>query len=114
MTVLETADQVSEIAFGFMGSKALFAALEVGVFTELSEGPATAAELASRTPVDTDRAETLLTALVGLGLVTREGETYANAPAAEAFLVKGAKYDFGDYLRLQVGRIARPGAAVDP
>ncbi|MEQ5870557.1 methyltransferase [Sagittula sp. NFXS13] len=104
MTVLETADQVSEIAFGFMGSKALFAALEVGVFTELSEGPATAAELASRTPVDTDRAETLLTALVGLGLVTREGETYANAPAAEAFLVKGAKYDFGDYLRLQVGR----------
>ena len=104
MTALETADQVSDIAFGFMGSKALFAALEVGVFTALSEQPATAAELAARTAVDTDRAETLLTALTGLGLVVRDGARYANAPAAEAFLVKGAKYDFGDYLRLQVGR----------
>lgn len=104
MTVLETADQVSEIAFGFMGSKALFAALEVGVFTELSHGPCTAAQLADRTPVDADRAETLLTALVGLGLVVRQDGIYSNAPAAETFLVKGAKHDFGDYLRLQVGR----------
>ncbi|MBN7784081.1 methyltransferase domain-containing protein [Ponticoccus gilvus] len=104
MAALETADQVSDIAFGFMGSKALFAALEVGVFTELSRQPSTAAQLAERTAVDADRAETLLTALAGLGLVVGEAGTYSNAPAAEAFLVKGAKHDFGDYLRLQVGR----------
>ncbi|MFW2586768.1 methyltransferase [Sagittula sp. SSi028] len=104
MAVLETADQVSDIAFGFMGSKALFAALEIGVFTALTEGPLSAQGLAARTEVDGDRAETLLTALTGLGLVTRTDGCYANSPAAEAFLVKGAKYDFGDYLRLQVGR----------
>ncbi|WP_418593688.1 methyltransferase [Ponticoccus sp. (in: a-proteobacteria)] len=104
MAALETAEQVSDIAFGFMGSKALFAALEVGVFTELSRQPSTAAQLAERTAVDADRAETLLTALAGLGLVVGEAGTYSNAPAAEAFLVKGAKHDFGDYLRLQVGR----------
>ncbi|ETA49864.1 methyltransferase [Ponticoccus alexandrii] len=104
MAALETADQVSDIAFGFMGSKALFAALEVGVFTELSRQPSTAAQLAERTAVDADRAETLLTALAGLGLVVREDGIYSNAPAAEAFLVRGAKHDFGDYLRLQVGR----------
>ena len=39
MGALTTADQISEIAFGFMGSKALFAALEHGVFSALADGP---------------------------------------------------------------------------
>jgi ubiquinone/menaquinone biosynthesis C-methylase UbiE len=105
MGALTTADQISEIAFGFMGSKALFAALEHGVFTALDEGPQDADGLAEATDLDADRAQTLLTALAGLGLVHPEATgRFANSPAAEAFLVKGAKYDFGDYLRLQVGR----------
>ncbi|MBY6200383.1 methyltransferase domain-containing protein [Maritalea mobilis] len=105
MTVLTSADEISEIAFGFMGSKALFAALEHGVFTTLAGGSADAGAVAKASALDTDRAETLLTALAGLGLVEPQGQgLYANSPAAEAFLVKGAKYDFGDYLRLQVGR----------
>ena len=105
MTALTTADQISDIAFGFMGSKALFAALEANTFTHLSDkGPMTAQELSNFLPLDGDRAETLLTALAGLGLVTVADGKFANAPAAEMFLVKGAKYDFGDYLRLQVGR----------
>jgi len=104
MQPLTTADQVSEIAFGFMGSKALFAALEAGVFSVLADGAKTPADLARDTPLDADRAETLLTALAGLGLVTSEAGQFANSPAAETFLVKGAKYDFGDYLRLQVGQ----------
>ncbi len=104
MTVLTEADEISEIAFGFMGSKALFAALESGVFTHLANGPLTPAELAAQCALDETRAETLLTALAGLGLVASEDGKFANSPAAEAFLVKGAKYDFGDYLRLQVGQ----------
>ncbi|MBR9764275.1 MAG: methyltransferase [Rhodobacteraceae bacterium] len=108
MTLLTEADDVSRIAFGFMGSKALFAALELGVFTALAEGPKTAAELAGAADVHEDRAMTLLTALAGLGLVSVEGGRFANSPAAEAFLVKGAKYDFGDYLRLQVGKQMYP------
>ncbi|MDK3018342.1 methyltransferase [Pseudodonghicola flavimaris] len=105
MTVLTEADQISEIAFGFMGSKALFAALGAGVFTHLSDGPQSCAELAESCPLDEARTETLMTALAGLGLVEARGDgRFANSPAAEAFLVKGAKYDFGDYLRLQVGQ----------
>ncbi|MDG4648895.1 methyltransferase [Roseibacterium sp. SDUM158017] len=104
MGALTTADQISDIAFGFMGSKALFAALEQGVFSHLSKGPMSADDLAARTDLDTPRAETLLTALAGLGLVSVADGRYANSPAADAFLVTGAKYDFGDYLRLQVGR----------
>ena len=98
------ADEISRIAFGFMGSQALFTALDHGLFTVLAEGALDAEALADRTGLHRDRAETLLTALAGLGLVTVSGGRFANSPAAEAFLVKGAKYDFGDYLRLQVGK----------
>ncbi|WP_010138272.1 methyltransferase family protein [Oceanicola sp. S124] len=108
MTLLTEADDVSRIAFGFMGSKALFAALELGIFTALAGGDKTAAELAEAAGVHEDRAMTLLTALAGLGLVSVHEGRFANSPAAGAFLVKGAKYDFGDYLRLQVGKQMYP------
>jgi len=98
----ETAEDVSRIAFGFMASKALFAGLHIGVFTNLAEGPKTATQVAKETDVPVNRVTTLLTALTGIGLVDREEETYANSPGAEAFLVHGAKYDFGDYLRYQI------------
>ncbi|MGM0585922.1 MAG: methyltransferase [Pseudomonadota bacterium] len=104
MTLLKSAEEISDIAFGFMGSKALFAALHYGVFTNLAEGPRTAEEVAKASGLPTERARTLLTALASLGLVSVEDGRFANAPAADAFLVKGAKYDFGDYLRLQVDR----------
>jgi Dimerisation domain len=39
---------VSSVAYGFMGSQALFAALELGLFTELHAGPAPLLELARR------------------------------------------------------------------
>lgn len=99
---METAEDVSDIAFGFMASKALFSALHLNLFTVLDGGAKTAAEAAAAMGIHPDRATTLLTALTTLGLVARDDGSYQNSPAAEAFLVRGAKYDFGDYLRLQV------------
>lgn len=104
MPLLTEAEQVSDIAFGFMGSKALFAALHFGLFTHLADGPLSAEEAGAAAGLDPERARTLLTALAALGLVGVEDGRFANSPAAEAFLVRGAKYDFGDYLRLQVDR----------
>ncbi|MCF3932797.1 acetylserotonin O-methyltransferase [Acuticoccus sp. M5D2P5] len=104
MEILTKPEEISDIAFGFMGSKALFAALHHNVFTHLSGDAMTAAELSRACGLHTDRCNTLLTALAGLGLVSVDDGKFANSPAAEAFLVKGAKYDFGDYLRLQVDR----------
>ncbi|MEI2383625.1 methyltransferase [Breoghania sp. JC706] len=105
---LETAEQISDIAFAFMGSKALFTALHVGLFTALADDGAELDAVAEKTGLDPDRATTLLTALTSLGLVEREGSTYRNSPAAEAFLVNGRKYDFGDYLRLQIDKQMYP------
>jgi len=101
---LTEAEQISDIAFGFMGSKALFAALHHGLFTHLGDGALTAEQAGAAAGLHPERARTLLTALVSLGLVSVEDDRFSNSPAAEAFLVKGARYDFGDYLRLQVDR----------
>lgn len=105
---LETAEAISDVAFAFMGSKALFSALHVGLFSALSEKTMSAEEVASATPLDKDRATTLLTALSSLGLVRKTEAGFSNSPAAEAFLVKGRKYDFGDYLRLQIDQQMYP------
>ncbi|MEJ8472693.1 methyltransferase [Roseibium algae] len=105
---LETAESISDIAFAFMGSKALFAALHVGLFSALSEKTLTAEQLARATELEVDRVTTLLTALTVLGLVRRDGSGFANSSAAEAYLVKGRKYDFGDYLRFQIDKQMYP------
>lgn len=104
MKLIKEAEEISEIAFGFMASKALFAALHVGIFTKLSEGPKRIDDLAAEANAAQNRIQTLMTALAALGLVERQGDRFANSPGAEAFLVEGAKYDFGDYLRLQIDR----------
>ncbi|MEO9527044.1 methyltransferase [Roseibium sp.] len=105
---LETAEEISDIAFGFMGSKALFSALHVGLFSILSEKVLSPEEVAENSELDLDRATTLLTALTSLGLVRKDGDGFINSPAAEAFLVKGRKYDFGDYLRFQIDKQMYP------
>ncbi|MEM7694934.1 MAG: methyltransferase [Pseudomonadota bacterium] len=108
MTLATQAEEISNIAFGYMASKALFCALELGVFTALADEPQTAGALAERLGAAEGPLETLLTALSAARLVALEDGVWVNSPAADSFLTKGAKYDFGDYLRLQVGRQMEP------
>jgi 2-hydroxy-4-(methylsulfanyl)butanoate S-methyltransferase len=108
MKAIETAEDISVLAFGFMASKALFAALHVDVFGALASGPKALADLASTTKVPATRMETLVTALISVGLLTRDGDKIANGPASEQYLVRdGANY-FGDYLRFQIDRQMYP------
>lgn len=108
--LIESAEDVSQIAFGFMASKALFAALHIDVFTLLAAGAKSSKEIAEEAGIPMNRVTTLMTALTSIGLVDRddEGEIYANSPGAEAFLAKGAKYEFGDYLRYQIDQQMYP------
>ena len=108
--LVESAEDVSYIAFGFMASKALFAALHIDVFTLLAGGAKSSKEIADEAGIPMNRVTTLMTALTSIGLVDRndEGEIYSNSPGAEAFLAKGAKYEFGDYLRYQIDQQMYP------
>ena len=103
-----TRSDISAIAYGFMAAKALFAALEIGVFTVLADGPLAPVDLADRTGLAARRLRILLHALAGLGLLVRDGERFGNAPAADRYLVRGRAEDFGDYFRLQLGRQIYP------
>ncbi|MCB9929988.1 MAG: methyltransferase domain-containing protein [Alphaproteobacteria bacterium] len=108
MKVITEAEEISNIAFGFMASKALFVALHLDVFTKLSGDSKNAKAIAQEAGVPENRVLTIMTVLTTMGLVTREGDAYTNSPGAEAFLVQGARYDFSDYLRLQIDRQMYP------
>ncbi|MEM7775273.1 MAG: methyltransferase [Pseudomonadota bacterium] len=107
--LLETSEELSRVAFGFMASKALFAGLHIGLFTHLGDGPMTVDEICQATKVPRNRIVTLVTALSSIGaLKAEDGGKYANSPASEHFLVQGARYDFGDYLRYQIDKQMYP------
>src|SRR5207245_8089309 len=99
---------ISRIAYGFMASRALFAALEVDVFGRLAAGPKSLEALAGETGLAPGRLRALLTACVALGLLGREGGRSANAPASAAYLVPSSATYFGDYFGLQVARQIYP------
>lgn len=80
---------------GYLSSKALFAALELGVFDVLEGSPCTAEQLAQRLGLDERPARILLLALLGEQLVIRTGDRYGNAPMASTFLVSGSSKFMG-------------------
>jgi SAM-dependent methyltransferase len=117
LELLKTPEEIFEVAFAYMKSKALFAGLHLGVFDALADGPKSLSVLHETTGAQKRGLVTLLTALTALGLIERvdeggessEGEgRFANAPASQAMLVASAGGDFGDYCRNQVDRQMYP------
>jgi len=104
MKQVQKAEEISNIAFGFMASKALFVALHCNLFSLLSKKTLSSIELAKLVQVPENRISTICTALTSIGLLVRENGMYKNSIGADKYLVTGAKYDFGDYLRLQIDR----------
>jgi hypothetical protein len=100
---LEDARGISAITYGFMASKALFAALDFDVFTHIDRGADSIAGLAKATGISENRLLALLTTLKSLGLIVEREGRFANAPATVKFLVEGAPGDFRDYVRLVNG-----------
>jgi SAM-dependent methyltransferase len=100
--------EISRIAYGFMASKALFASLNLDLYSKLSRQPKTLETLSQETGIASNRLLKLLTACVSLGLLTKDGNLYANAPASETYLVRGARAYFGDYFRFQTDRQLYP------
>ena len=100
---IEDVRGISAITYGFMASKALFAALDFDLFTHIARGIDTPAALAKATGIPENRLVTLLTALKSVGLVSQHGGRLNNAPATAKFLVAGAPGDFRDYVRLVNG-----------
>jgi hypothetical protein len=100
-------DSILQVASGFMASKHLFVANEVGLFGHLADGPCRLDDLAVRTAIPPNRIRILADAMVALGFVAREGDLYRNGPVADAFLAGRTPADLRPLLRFW-NRISYP------
>lgn len=107
MEPLRDVRDISRIAYGFIASKALFAALELDLFSRLLE-PTTIDVLAQESGIAAHRVKTLLATLTALGLIVCDDDRFHNSPASEKYLTRGSPAYFGEYYRLQVNRQLYP------
>jgi len=88
-------ERIQNIGFGFKHSGILMAAIELSLFTRVSEGARTLEEIASACGLSRLNAERLVVACTALNLLEREGDRYVNAPDVEMYLVEGKQRYFG-------------------
>ena len=92
---------VLELIDAFRRSKTMFAAVALGVFEALAEGPADASTLAARLAGSAAAAgsvERLLDGCVGMGLLRKADGAYANQPIAETYLCDGSPLSLTGYV----------------
>jgi SAM-dependent methyltransferase len=94
-----TPDLIFQTALGFMMSKHLFAANELGFFEKLADGPLTLDELAGRLGIPPRTARITADAMVALGFLEKHDDRYQNSPVSQAFLSGNAPADLRPWLR---------------
>ena len=82
-------DTIWRLRTALYPSFALLAAIQLDVFSPLSDGAKTVEQVAETLGVDSDKLRPLMYILVESGLLTLEGENFSNSPEAGHFLVKG-------------------------
>ncbi|MBH0195373.1 MAG: hypothetical protein HP494_07175 [Nitrospira sp.] len=81
-------------------TKILLTAVKLDLFSALDGKPKTAKEVAGRIGAHEPTLTLLLNALVALRLLTKEGDSYGNSPAAEKHLVRQSSQYIGHLLVL--------------
>lgn len=100
-----TPERLLQIGMGFWASKALLSAVELGVFTQLANGPSEADDLAQALGLHPRAALDFLDTLVALGVLTREDGRYANAVDADLFLDRNKPSYVGGLLEMANARL---------
>jgi predicted nicotinamide N-methyase len=80
--------RLQRISKGFWESAALMSAVELGVFTAIANGQDTIASMANAIQIEPVNAERLLTALVAMELIIRDGDRFSNTEDVDRFLVE--------------------------
>lgn len=89
---------VLDLLQAFRSSKAMFAAVSLGVFDALTAGPKPLRILAAELQANPDALERLLDACVGLQLIDRDGQDYRNMPMAAAYLCRSSPHRLTGYI----------------
>ena len=92
---------IIDLASAYYGSAVLFAALNDDLFdvVQSSGSSATSAHISERIGADERGVRLLLNACVAIGLMSKQGDVYANTQATKACLVPGAPQDLTRAIR---------------
>jgi cyclopropane fatty-acyl-phospholipid synthase-like methyltransferase len=83
-------------------ARIILTAVDLGLFTLMSQSGRTVVELARLTGADTDRLERLMQALIELGYSKRnDDQTFSNMPVSHTFLDQHSCHYIGSWIRLQ-------------
>jgi len=100
-----TPEKIMQLGLGFWGSKTFLSAVELGLFTELANGPLSAEQLTERLELNSRSARDFFDALVALGMLERQDGLYRNTPEASHFLVKNKHGYIGGMLEMANERL---------
>lgn len=81
---------------GFRQSRTILTAVELGVFTQLRDGPRRSADVASALGTHRRATDRLMNALVAMGLLRKDGDLFANGETAARHLVRGGQAYMGN------------------
>ena len=98
-------EPIMQLGMAFWASKTLLSAIELGVFTMLASHPMTAKELASQLSLHPRSARDFFDALVALGMLQRNGDTYTNTPSTDLFLDRNKPSYMGGILEMANARL---------
>lgn len=100
-----TPDACMQLGLGFMASKTLLSAIELGLFTVLADGPLNADQLTAKLELHSRSARDFFDALVSLGMLERNEDLYSNTPESDHFLVRGKLSYLGGMLEMANERL---------
>ena len=102
-----SSEKILSLASGFMASKVLLSAIELGLFTQLAKGPLDAEALSEHLKLHRRSARDFFDTLVSLGMLQRRGERYSNTPEADFFLDRGKPSYIGGWPEMFNERLYR-------
>jgi len=104
-----TPEHILQIGMGFWASRTLLSAVELGLFTELSDGGLTGPQIGVRLDLHERSRDDFLDALVSLGLLARDGDgvgaVYSNTQDTAVFLDKCSPAYLGGILEMSSARL---------
>lgn len=105
MTEPLTPERILQTGLGFWPAKTLLSAVELGVFSELAQGPEPFEALSRRLGLHPRSARDFLDTLVALGFLTRSGDLYTNTPETHQFLDRAKPSYVGGILEMANHRL---------
>jgi len=98
-------DKILQTGMAFWASKTLLSAIELNVFTELSNGSRTLDDLSSKLGLHPRSAKDFLDALVALEFLSRKNGFYSNTPETNLFLDRNKHSYIGGILEMANHRL---------